>query len=82
VLLVGVFGAGRVEVDPEQEADAVAADGQGLDGRVAAGVGGEGGELAGEQELALLTDVHECASQHLQLEHWPDQDDRQLQEPQ
>jgi hypothetical protein len=46
----GVVGAGRVVVGPEQELDAVAADGQGMEHRVAAGVGGEGGELAGEQE--------------------------------
>jgi hypothetical protein len=50
MLLAGFLGAGRVVVGPEQEADAVAADGQGLEHCVAAGVGGEGGELAGEQE--------------------------------
>jgi hypothetical protein len=50
MLLAGVAGAGRVVVGPEEELDAVAADGQGLDHRVAAGLGGEGGELASEEE--------------------------------
>jgi hypothetical protein len=50
MLFAGVFGAGRVEVDPEHEADAVAADRQRLDRCIAAGVGGECGELASEQE--------------------------------
>jgi hypothetical protein len=50
IVLVGVAGAGRIVVGPEQELDAVAADGQGMEHRIAAGVGGEGGELAGDQE--------------------------------
>jgi hypothetical protein len=50
ILLVRVAGAGRIVLGPEQEADAITADGQGMEHRVAAGVGGEGGELAGDQE--------------------------------
>ena len=43
VLFVGVAGAGWVVVGPEQEADAVAADSQGMEDGIAAGLGAKAG---------------------------------------